>query len=64
MEAKSMDNERALESYSREPREIEALLSKVIGRHNQPKKPLKDLRRSLEARLGGVSASQMIVEAR
>jgi hypothetical protein len=64
MQVRSIEYEMAMSSYLRQQREMEAMLGRMIGQYGVPKMSLGELRRELESRLEGVSASQMIIEAR
>ncbi len=64
MEARSIEYEMAMGWYQREQREMEALLGRILGQEAGTGRPLSELRREVQPRMEGVSASRMIIEAR
>ena len=64
MEARRLEYEMAMSAYRREQKEMHALLYRVLGKYDEPKKALKERRREIANQLNGLSVSQMIIEAR
>ncbi|MBI4311627.1 MAG: hypothetical protein HY681_07575 [Chloroflexi bacterium] len=59
-----LEYEMAMDSYRREKKQTEELVDRMLGKYLEPPRPLKEARREISKKLGGVRVSRLIIEAR
>tara|TARA_B100000315_G_scaffold228675_1_gene237639 strand:+ start:656 stop:850 length:195 start_codon:yes stop_codon:yes gene_type:complete len=64
VEAKSLEDLLASSEFKKEQQEMQSLLSSIIGDHDKPTRPIKEVRQEMSRKLKGISVSQMIIESR
>lgn len=64
MVSQRLEYEIAMSAYRREQEHMQSLIRRMLGKHEGPRKPLKELRREIARQLDGISVSQMVIEAR
>ena len=64
MEVQSLEELLASEEFRKEQAEMQALFESIIGKHEKPTRPIKELRQEMSKKLKGISVSQMIIDAR
>ncbi len=64
MQTKEIKRKPRIDIYESEQKEIEAMLSRILGKYGEPRRPLKVVREEVAKQLEGISASRMVIEAR